>query len=139
RIYETTDSNFVAHLVSSDLVPDSRHHAGNLVPWHHREYRFLLIFAPFVASLMNVGMADAAILNVDDNVVVSRDPPFKLPRRERGVGFCCCISLARAHDGSLSKGSELLQLIDEITRDWFRGNCLSLGYEPDAIHSGCAD
>jgi len=102
-VHETANSNLVAYFVTADLIADSRHDAGDLVPRNHGEYRFLLILAPFVASLMNVGMADPAIFDVDNDVVLSRFSALELPRSERSFGLCRSVSLALAHDCSLSE------------------------------------
>ena len=41
---------------------------------------------------------------IDNDVVLSRFSALELPRSERGFSLRCCISLALAHDCSLSEG-----------------------------------
>jgi len=67
-IDEASDADRVADPISSDGPADSGHDSGNFMPRDHREDRS----APLVASLMNVGMADSAVLDVDQHVVFER-------------------------------------------------------------------
>jgi hypothetical protein len=62
------------------------------VAGHHRENAFFLVFAPFVASLVNVGVTDAAKLNVDQDVVFAEFPPFERKGSEWGARGWCSIA-----------------------------------------------
>src|SRR5580698_8702343 len=64
-------ANFVADLIFRNFASDRGDHTGNFMSRHHGENRFFLIFAPFVARLVNIGVADPAIFNVDDNIVLA--------------------------------------------------------------------
>ena len=51
---------------------DCRHDAGDFVARHHREDPA----APFIKCTVKVGVADAAVLNVDENIVRTQFPPL---------------------------------------------------------------
>ncbi|MHC2543083.1 hypothetical protein ACVINY_003731 [Sinorhizobium meliloti] len=65
---EAADTHPVADLEPGDLGADCPDDADDLVARYHGEGRI----APFVARLVDVGMADAAIFDVDHHVVVAR-------------------------------------------------------------------
>ena len=62
---EAADTHPVADLVLADLVADLRDGAGDLVAGDHRE----VAAAPLVTGLVDVGVADAGVGDVDDDVV----------------------------------------------------------------------
>src|SRR6266576_353631 len=101
-IDETSHTNLIADFVLGNVLSNRCNDPGDFMSRHHRENRFLLIFAPFVASLMDIGVADAAILDLDYNVMFPRFPPLKFPWSQRCLSQRCCISPALAHDCSLS-------------------------------------
>ena len=83
---QTADSDFVTHLVLRDLVADSRHNSRNLVARNHGEDTLFLIIAPLITRLVNIGMADSAILDVDYDVVLWFAPfKRKRPQAERSL------------------------------------------------------
>ena len=70
RIDEAADSHDVADLVLGHRGADLRHAADNLMPRHTGIGRGH--GAPFVADLMQVGMADAAVQDVDLHISLGR-------------------------------------------------------------------
>src|SRR6201993_81694 len=71
RVDKATDTHFVAHFIFGHAVADGSYYAGDLVPRHHGEDRFFLVVAPFVARLMNIGMANPAIFDLNDDIVLA--------------------------------------------------------------------
>jgi len=67
-IDETTDTDSVTDLPFLNLMAGLHYRADDLVAGHHREDRC----APLAAGLMNVGVADAAVFDVDQHVVLAR-------------------------------------------------------------------
>jgi hypothetical protein len=53
--------------------------------------------APIVAGLMNVGMADAAELDIDDDIMFARLAPFKRKWCKRVLGSLCSVPFGFAH------------------------------------------
>ena len=98
-IDEAADADLVARLEFRDLAADARDNAGNLVPRHHGKHAA----APFVARLMNVGVADAAIFDLYDDIVFLGFSPFERERRERRLGGRGGIGLG-FHDDSIRLG-----------------------------------
>src|ERR1700722_20619733 len=72
RIDEAADTHFVSHFVFRHLVPDRSDDSGDFMPGHHGENRLFLIVTPLVSGLVNIGMTDTAILNVNDDIVLAR-------------------------------------------------------------------
>ena len=64
-IDEAADADDVADLPFFDMAAELEHLADDFVARNHREDRA----APFVAGLVNIGMADATIKDVDQNIV----------------------------------------------------------------------
>ena len=62
---------------------------------------FFLVVTPLVARLVNIGMADPAILDVDDDIVLAWFAPFERIRRQRSLSVHRGIAFALAHDCSL--------------------------------------
>jgi hypothetical protein len=82
-IDEAADADDVAGLPFLHMVADLDHLADNLVARDHGEDRVV----PLVLHLMNVGVTDAAIKNVNQNVVRARFAPLDGPRRQLGLGL----------------------------------------------------
>ncbi len=101
RVDEAAHADLVSDLIFRDLISDRFDNPCNLMPRNHRKDRLLLILAPFVPRLMNVRMANAAIFNVDHDVVLARLAAFERIRSKRSSRLQCGISLALAHDSSL--------------------------------------
>ncbi len=78
-IDEAADADAVADLELRDLRADSGNHTCNFMARHHRVTRI----APFVAGLVDIGMADAAILDGNDDVIVIRFTAFEGEGRQR--------------------------------------------------------
>ena len=74
RVYEAPDAGVVAHLDILDVLADLGHHAGNLVSWDqwkgdgHRQG---------VPRKVDVGVTDAAVLDVDGHVVGAAGVPLE--------------------------------------------------------------
>src|SRR5207248_10236867 len=71
-----TYSRRVADLEFRHRIPDARDTPDDLVPGHHR----VVGISPFAACLVNVRMADAAIPDVDQNIVCSEFTPLERER-----------------------------------------------------------
>jgi hypothetical protein len=56
----------IADFVFCDFVANSADYARNFVTWNHREGR---VESPLITSHVNVGVADSAVFNIDDNIV----------------------------------------------------------------------
>ena len=88
-INEAADTGEVADFEFCDLIARLDHAADNFVSRHHGINRV----APFVAGLMDVGVADAAIEDLDLDVVGTHIPALEAERRKRicgtlsGIGF----------------------------------------------------
>jgi hypothetical protein len=65
RIDHATDTDQIADFMLGDVRTYRCHFAYDLVAWHQR----LNGNAPLVAGLMDVGMADAAVENIDCHIV----------------------------------------------------------------------
>jgi hypothetical protein len=89
-INKTPDSGQIACFEFGDVIPRLDHAADNLVTWHHRIDRT----TPLVASLVNIRMADAAIQNVDLDVMWTHFAPLKAERAQwiswaiSGISLC---------------------------------------------------
>ena len=71
-IDHAADRRPVARLETAHIGADPCHQADNLMTRHAGVGRAL----PFIACLMQVGMTDAAVADVDLDIVGSRWPPF---------------------------------------------------------------
>ena len=87
------DSNSVTSLKPGYFVTHGVYHTGDFVPRNHWKYGA----APLVASLMDVGVTDPAVLNVDGDIVFLRHAPREFIGRQGSFGresgvtssFCC--------------------------------------------------
>jgi hypothetical protein len=77
-IDEAPNSDPIADLELADLAAHGLRDARNLVAGNHREDGV----SPLIARLVNIGMADAAKLDIDENVVFPRVAPFKGKRSQ---------------------------------------------------------
>jgi hypothetical protein len=73
RVDHATDADQIADLVFSNVRTDGGNFAYDFVAGH----QWVNSNAPLVARLMDVGMADAAVENVDRNVVGPRAAAFE--------------------------------------------------------------
>jgi hypothetical protein len=76
------DADAVADGVPADLGADLRDHAGDLVTGDERVHRL----APLVAAGVDVGVADAGVRDVDEDVGRSDVPPLDGRQLEGGLG-----------------------------------------------------
>src|SRR5690606_3825139 len=79
---ETAHAHRIAYLVAVRLCTDRRHAADDLVARHHRKDRA----APLVARQVDVGMADAAVEDVDLHVARAGHAAFDREGRQRRAG-----------------------------------------------------
>jgi hypothetical protein len=98
RIHHAAHAHAVADLPVGDIGADGLDDAGDLVADGEREVRL----APFVADGVDVAVADAGRLDVDEDVIGSRIPAFDRGHAERLVrsGLLQCLD-ADAHMLSL--------------------------------------
>src|ERR1700754_3348330 len=88
---ETADTGEVAYFKVFYMAAYAADPAYDLMTGHHREDRS----APFVADLVNVGVADATVKDINDYVVFSWFAAFERVWSQRGSGrlcgvrFCC--------------------------------------------------
>src|ERR1700679_3110659 len=80
RIDEGADAHSVTDLILRHFAADRANHAGDLVTGNHWKDGT----APLIAGLMNIGMANAAILDVDSDVALPRHTAFEFIRSQ-----CC--------------------------------------------------
>jgi hypothetical protein len=66
--------------------------------WHHGKNCFFLVLAPFIAGLVNIGVANAAVFDLDHHVVLPRFAALKAIGFQPSFRFYGSVSLARAHD-----------------------------------------
>ena len=87
-IDHAADRDRVADLVAGDFVADLGHAADDLVAGNHR----VDAPSPIVAGLVEVGVADAAVEHLHDDIVGAWGPSLKRERRQRRVGGSGCIT-----------------------------------------------
>mmetsp|Transcript_61967 Transcript_61967/g.170268 ORF Transcript_61967/g.170268 Transcript_61967/m.170268 type:complete len:382 (+) Transcript_61967:320-1465(+) len=83
RIDHAADADAVAHGERLHLGADSHHKPRDLVTRHHRKDGR----APLLARLVDVGMADAGILDLDRHIVRTDGAALDLVRHERRAGL----------------------------------------------------
>jgi len=93
RIDEDSHSGEIADLESRNALSNLGDSPNDLVARNHGENRS----TPFVTGLMNVAVADTAKLDIDQDIVGTRLPPFKLKWFEPGGGPLYCVSACRQH------------------------------------------
>ncbi|MNR10547.1 hypothetical protein D3C85_1268040 [compost metagenome] len=89
------DAGVVAHLELADVLADLGDPADDLMARHHGIHGI----APVPARLVQVGMADAAVEDFDQYVVVARFAAGEIERDERGVGAVGGVASGLDHDG----------------------------------------
>ncbi|KAG1264606.1 hypothetical protein G6F66_014195 [Rhizopus arrhizus] len=95
RVDHAADAGVVADLETGDVAADFGHAADDLVARHHRVDRA----TPVVAGLVQVGVADAAVEDVDQHIVVAGFAPGETERNERGIGAVGGVASGLDHDG----------------------------------------
>ena len=92
-IHHAADPDGIAYLEAGNAGADGADTADDLVAGNARELGDM----PFVAGRMQVGMADAAIKDVDLNIVVARRTPFERVGGEGVFGGLGGVSTGRGH------------------------------------------
>jgi hypothetical protein len=87
-LYEATDPHHVSRCEPGDVLPDSGDAPDDLVSWNTR----VLGNAPVVAGEVNVGVTDAAMIDLDLNVLRTGEAPFDLEWLNRGPGILGSVS-----------------------------------------------
>jgi hypothetical protein len=82
---KTADAGEVAYLKVFYFVADAADPAYDLMTGDHREDRS----APFVTDLVDIGVADPAIKNIDDDVVFTWFAAFEGVWAQRGSSRLC--------------------------------------------------
>ncbi len=77
-IHHAPHTDHIAFLEGFDLRPDRRHPADNLVTRNHR----VLGDAPVVVGEMDVGVAHAAVIDLDGDVIRAWRPALNAVRRQ---------------------------------------------------------
>ncbi|CAI8970677.1 hypothetical protein EMIT0P294_50214 [Pseudomonas sp. IT-P294] len=93
-IDHAADANQIADFVPGDIRTNGGNFAYDLVARHQRVNGN----APLVAGLMDVGMTDAAVENVDGNVVSARAAAFEFYRGEGSGGRLGGVSDGGVHE-----------------------------------------
>src|SRR5262249_4230692 len=93
-----TDADGVSDLVFRDLGGDRCDDAGDLMSRGHGGDGFVLKFVPLTAGLMNVGVADATVFDVDEHIVLAKFAAGERVRSECGFGLKCGVSLGLRHE-----------------------------------------
>ena len=81
-VYHRANAYHVTRLELRNITADACHSSDDLMARNHR----VGAPSPFVARLVNVGVADAAIKNVDYDIVRARVAPLKLEWRNGRCG-----------------------------------------------------
>src|SRR5436305_827110 len=77
RVDHAADADLIARLETGDLRSDAGYAADDFMARHHR----VNTVAPVIASLMQIGVADTAVQNVDHDIVRTRLAALKKKRR----------------------------------------------------------
>src|SRR5450631_273483 len=85
---EATDAVMLTDLELRNSRADLRNHTRDLVTRNHWKGRS----APLITRLMDIGVANTAILDVDDDIVGTRIATTKGERRKRRPGLACSIA-----------------------------------------------
>lgn len=89
RIDQAANAREIADLEFGDLIADAGNAPDDFVAGHHR----INGVAPFAAHLMDIGMADAAKLDFDENIARAKVAALEIPGRKlvgggmNGVAF----------------------------------------------------
>ncbi|KAG1260497.1 hypothetical protein G6F65_015042 [Rhizopus arrhizus] len=94
-IHHAAHAGVVARLELGDVLAHLGDAADDFVAGHHR----IDGVAPIAARLMQIGMADAAVEDVDQHIVVAGFAPGETERNERGIGAVGGVASGLDHDG----------------------------------------
>ena len=95
-IDDAAHANLVTDLVLADLLANRRDPADDFMPRHHRVDRA----APVVLGKVDIGVADAAVVNLDGNVIRAQGPTLDgmgsdaRGFRLGGIGFNCAHTMS---------------------------------------------
>ncbi|MNH13829.1 hypothetical protein D3C79_734110 [compost metagenome] len=95
---QATDRDKIASTVTADGAAHGGDPADNLVAWYTGKTRGV----PVVVHIVHVGMADAAVVDVDGDIVVTQRPTFETHRLKRRVGFMDAVADTCGHGGCSS-------------------------------------
>ena len=73
---EAAHADSVADFELAHLVPHGRHNSSDFVARNHGKDGFLQVVGPFPTTLMDIGVANPAVLDVDGDIVLLRLAPF---------------------------------------------------------------
>jgi hypothetical protein len=97
-INETTDSGQIARFEFGHMIARLNYAPDDFMPGHHRIDRT----APLITDLMDIGMADAAVQNLDLDVMRTNFAPLKTERAQ-WIGWAVSgISLCVVHSCSIA-------------------------------------
>jgi hypothetical protein len=94
---QAADTGQFADLERGDGAADFRHATDNLMAGN----AWVVGVAPFAARKMHIRMADAAIEDVDPDIVRAEFTPLETERRKRGVRGMGCPGACVGHGGIL--------------------------------------
>jgi hypothetical protein len=119
-IDHASDSRQIAFLELFDVFADFGDAAYNFVPWNHR----IDGVVPLIPNLMEIGVANAAVEDIDGYVGHRRVSPFqRVGRKRRGCGLCCKGFRGYRHEYSPERPSGLNSY--ETPLRWF-SQCTNL-------------
>ncbi|MNO95323.1 hypothetical protein D3C76_869610 [compost metagenome] len=90
---QATHGNKIASTVTADGAAHGGDPADNLVAW----YTGKTCGVPVVVHIVHVGMADAAVVDVDGDIVVTQRPTVETHRLKRRVGFMDAVADTSGH------------------------------------------
>jgi hypothetical protein len=93
RIDKTSGPGQVAYAEFGHVVSNGHYGPDDFVPGNHRKNGA----APFVADLVQIGMANATIFYIEPNVMRTQFASFEKPRGKIGLGILCRIAFSWYH------------------------------------------
>ncbi len=95
-IHHATDADQIADPVTRDMAADGADAPDDFMAWYHRVNRI----APFVASLMQVRMADTAEQHLNLHIVVAQGARWVIERHQRRLRIMRGIGMGNVHGRS---------------------------------------
>lgn len=92
-IYHTAHTGKVPGFEFLYVRAHLRNFSNDFMAWHHRENAR----EPFVPDLVKIGVADAAKVDLDLNVMGADVPSFKFPGSQVGFGCLSCVCFCLYH------------------------------------------
>ena len=96
-IHHATDTHHISDFKAADIVAHGGHMADDLVAGDHRVQGA----APVVFGEMNIGVADAAVINLDRHVVRARRAPLDGHGVDPGLRALRAVGFNLAHGDAL--------------------------------------